>query len=285
MKDKKIHSVSIIIVNYHSEIPLLRCLSSIYRQIDTEYEIILVDNGSDNGGIVHKVIADKKIKYIKNPENYGFSRAVNKGITMSKYDRVLLVNPDTELQKSAIEKLNTFMSSHKASIAGAAMRKVDGGLHDTAVRKPDIWTILFDYTNLRRLVPCDYFHRHHYYLDIPNRKVPIYVDAVSGACMLIKKDIFNVIGYFDEDYFMYLEDVDFCIRAKKAGYKIVYYPKPLLVHIGGYSSNNKEKINIGAWLNSRSHYLDKHFSRIIKSLINPILKVDDMIIKILSKRV
>ncbi|MBU1256597.1 glycosyltransferase, partial [Patescibacteria group bacterium] len=148
---------------------------------------------------------------------------------------------------------------------------------------PNIFTYLFDYTNLRKIVPNDYFHKKHYYLDESPPTSKKIVGAVSGSFMLIERKVINQIGSFDERYFMYLEDVDYCLRAGKAGFKVLLCPKSIIKHVGGYSSKNKEKVNVGAWLESRRRYVFKNENLLINLIIQPIFLIDTVIIRILQQ--
>ncbi len=275
--------LSIIILTYNSETHISECLQSIIKETANNSEIIVIDNNSSDKTI--KTLRKKKfkLKIIQNHRNLGFSTGINIGIKEAKREYVLIINPDTIIAPGAIKKLLECSKHYKAGIVGGKLLKKNKGIHGSFVRKPELLTGIFDFTNLRKIIPYDYFHNKHYYL---NEKFPVKareVDAVSGACMLIKKCIFNDIGYFDEKFFMYLEDVDFCIRAKQAGYKIIFCPNSNIFHEGGSSSANKDKINYAAWSSSRRYYFKKNFSTIENMIIQPLFVLDDVISTIWRK--
>ena len=165
---------------------------------------------------------------------------------------------------------------------GGELQKGNDSVHGSYVRKPDLLTAIFDYSNLRKILPNDNVHKKHYYLNEKYPKVAKECDAISGAFMLTRKEVFEKIGLFDENFFMYLEDVDFCIRAKKKRYKIMFCPKSKMFHIGGASSPNKDKINHLAWKESRKYYAKKHFNYLENLLIQIVYLFDNLIINILK---
>ncbi len=246
-------------------------------------EIIIVNNGTGDSNLFEKVSKFPHIRIINPKSNLGFSAGVNLGIMASNNNLVMLLNPDTLVEVKSINSLASCLRKNNAGIAGGTNYTFDEGKHNSFVRKPTMFTYLFDYTNLRKIIPGDYFHKKHYYLDEPFPVGNITVDAVSGSFMLIDKKVINKIGLFDERYFMYLEDVDYCLMAIKAGFKVIFCPKSSIKHIGGHSSKNKEKTHISAWLESRRNFVKKHENLLTNMLIQPIFLIDSIIIEILHK--
>ena len=277
--------VSIIIINYKSEKPLLSCLKKIYSGSNNKksFEIIIVNNGTGNLKLMKGILKFPKITLINTNANIGFAAGVNMGIMTAKNNLILLLNPDTLIEPKSISFLVSCLRKNKAGIAGGANYKFNRERHNTYVRKPNIYTYLFDYTNLRKLIPGDYFHKRHYYLDQPFPVSKKNVDAVSGSFMLIDKKVINKIGLFDERYFMYLEDIDYCLRAGEAGFKVLFCPKSSIKHIGGYSSKNKERVHVKAWLESRKRYVMKNENLLTNLITQPIFLIDAVIIRILQK--
>lgn len=272
-------SISVVVLTYNSSKHIKKCLESILKQIHDKSEIIVIDNNSDDETV--KVLSSiKKIIVKTNKKNVGFAAGVNKGIRLARNNYILLLNPDTVLKNGAVKEILKCLDAMKADIAGGIAYRVDGSIHGSYVRKPNILTLLFDYTNLRKLVLGDIVHKHHYYLDEKYPSKPSPVDVVSGAFMLIRKDVFKKIGYFDERFFMYLEDVDFCVRAIDKGLKVVLCPKSKISHIGGASSKNSDRIRHSAWNGSRIEYTKKHFSQMTNILMKPIFNLDERITQI-----
>ena len=268
-------NTSVVVLTYNSEKHIGRCLQSVLSESERIIEVIVVDNHSQDG-TVEIVKRHKNIKLISNIRNLGFSKGVNMGIKQAKGSKVLILNPDTTIISGSVDKLINCQTHFSAGIAGGKLQKNAGGVHNSFVKTPDLLTGIFDFTNLRKITPFDFIHKRHYYLHdkYPNRGIE--VDAVSGAYMLVNREVFERIGLFDEKFFMYLEDVDFCIRAKQLGFKVVFCPKSVIFHEGGASSKNADKINHNAWSNSRRYYFGKHFSKVVNMMIQPIFVLDDI---------
>jgi GT2 family glycosyltransferase len=275
--------LSVVILTYNSSNTIEKCLKTLLKEKGIDFEIIVIDNHSDDNSINKANKFKVHIKVEKNTKNVGFSKGVNKGIKKSTGEYILLLNPDTIIPNGAINKLFDCQNSSGAEVIGGRAVKINGLVHNTFVKKPSLMTLIFDYTNLRKLFPFDLIHKSHYYL---NKKYPdhlIDVDAVSGGYMLVKREVFTKVGLFDENFFMYLEDIDFCVRAKQFGYRVCFCPYSTIIHIGGASSNNPDKINHVAWGDSRRYYLKKHFSQLANALITPIFTLDDIINSIWRK--
>lgn len=277
--------LSAIIVTYNSEKEIQHVLSSLIRFGDLISEIIVIDNNSNDKtpDLIDK--ENSHVKLFRNTKNIGFAKAVNQGIRLSnESSNILLLNPDTVIYKNTIQNLIACSIKLNAGVVGGkASREDKKTIHGTFVRKPDFLTVAFDYTNLRKLIPKDYFHKRHYYLDKPFPKKAIEVDAVSGAFMLINREVVNSIGMFDEKFFMYLEDIDFCLRAKKRGYKVIFCPNSTIMHKGGASSKNIDKINHKAWNDSRAYFVKKYFDGFKEDILLLALAVDKMITKLWIK--
>lgn len=276
-------TVTVVILTYNSQAYIKQCLKSLKNEASLIKEIILVDNDSKDKTleVVKKSSIDTTL--IVNTKNLGFSKGINTGIRLAKSKNILILNPDTIVSRGAIQQLLLCQKKTDADIIGGRSTKRNGQIHNTFVRMPDVLTIVFDFTNLRKIFPFDYVHKHHYYLDKNYPVDPKNVDAVSGAFMLVNKKVFEKIGEFDENFFMYLEDVDFCIRARQSGFKVFFCPKSTIFHEGGASSRNVDKINHKAWSNSRKYYSQKHFSKVANILTHPIFLLDDLLINLWRK--
>lgn len=271
--------ISVVIVTFNSEKYIDNCLKSLFSSKYQVNEIIIVDNNSVDRTV--KRVKKYKVKLIVNNTNLGFANAVNSGIRKAYYDSdILLLNPDTTLQRSAIDELVKCKESLKAGIAGGKCYRKDKSIHGTYVRKPTIFTILFVYTNLRKFVPFDYFHKRHYFEDDKLSMYSKEVDAVSGSFLLIDRKVLRTIGLLDQNFFMYLEDIDLCNRAKEIGTKIIYCPAAVTYHEGGASSANKDRINHEAWYRARKYYVSKYFPSPVSMILNAILDVDTLMTKV-----
>lgn len=277
--DNKKNNFSIIILTYNSEDFIEDCLDSLNENWpkNIKKEILVIDNNSQDRTI-EKLKKYRKAKKFYLKENKGFAKGVNFGIKKSKYSKIIILNPDTRILQDTIDNLLECEKKNKSKIIGIKSRTREGRIHNTFVRFPSLSTIVFDYTNLRKLIPGDIFHKKHYYLD-KRRMENKDVDAVSGCFMLVPRKVFKKTGLFDENFFMYLEDIDFCLRAKKKGFKSFFCNKAKIIHYGGGSTQNDDKVNHDAWINSRKYYCQKHFNFCQNLVLQPILFLDKILIK------
>lgn len=277
--------ISIIIVTFNSEKYIWRCIDSIEQQKIPNFmvQIHVIDNNSKDSTI-HLVQSFqnkyKNIKITKNRKNIGFAKAVNIGIKKAQDSSFyLLINPDTVSGNTSLEELIKCANTKKAGIVGGSTYNTRGKENGSYFRLPNIQVGIFDFTNFRKLSHNDFWHKYFYYKDLKTTKKTCFpVDVVTGGFMLISRDTVNNIGYFDEKYFMYLEDVDYCFRAKKSGIRIFHSNKSKIIHLGGRSSTNKYRINHTAWLTSRKYYFKKNFNLMTNVIIQPIFMLDDIFI-------
>lgn len=275
--------VTIIVVTYNSQTFIRKCLESISRSDYPINQIIVVDNNSLDR-TVEQIPSRKNTSVLRNKQNVGFARAVNQAIKKSKKrNDIILVNPDSTIRRNSISTLLKCIELNDSGIAGGKSLRKDNSVHGSFVRKPDFWTIAFDYTNLRKLIPFDYFHNRHYYHELGIPTIPIEVDVVSGAFMYISRQVINNIGDLDNRFFMYLEDVDYCLRAKLAGFKVHYCPGSIMKHVGGASSKNKDRINHLAWSESRKYFVSKYFQGYTRNILESLLSLDDLATNIRRK--
>lgn len=217
--------ISIIIPNYNGNKYLKQCLESIYETPKVEYEIIIIDNGStdDNYDWLKE---DERVCFKRLDKNYGFSRGVNEGIRLSKGEYVLLLNNDTVLEKGFLEELlKTIIKDKKVFAVSSKMISYhQRNVIDDAGDEYNLlgWTLKRgDGKSERRFL-----------------KEKAVFSACAGAA-LYRKKIFDEIGYFDENFFAYMEDVDISYRANIYGYKNVYCPEAKVLHIGSATSGSK----------------------------------------------
>lgn len=211
--------VSVIIPNWNGKHLLKICLSSLQKQTYKNFEIILVDNGSVDGSINYAKRYFPKIKIISLDKNYGFAGAVNKGIKASQSDYLALINNDTEVDKDCLKYLVSAVESHPevGFVAAKMLNFYNRKLIDSAG----------DYIDM--VGHADNIGRGE--KDGQKFNKAGYVFLVSGGGALFKKEVFNKVGLFDEDYFAYFEDVDLCLRAQFQGFKGWLEPKAKIYHI------------------------------------------------------
>lgn len=254
--------LSIVILSYNSKHDLNRLLPSIFQsKCEFDFEVIVVDNGSKDGtldwletwSMEHKVFG---IKTIKN-SNTGFAHGNNLGIRLAQGKYILILNPDTELKQDTLQIMYDFMEKHKEVGISTCKVILPSGKLDLACRRrfPNPWN---SFKRLFLLLNKDYNYSNL------NEDATMEIDTCMGAFMFVRKEVFEKIGFFDEDFFMYGEDIDLCFRAKQAGFKVWYYPFTLITHFKGSSSKKTPFIALkwfhdSMWIFYKKHYADSYF--------------------------
>jgi N-acetylglucosaminyl-diphospho-decaprenol L-rhamnosyltransferase len=227
--------LSIICVNWNSVGYLRECIPSIWQWTrELSFELIVVDNASpaaDVDGLQQQFPA---IKLIKSAKNLGFAGANNLGFRNSCGECILFLNPDTKLVSTAIqEMMQALQSLPNAGVVGCKLLNADLSVQSSSIMKfPRIWNAILQVEFFRLRWPKLWGIGPLF----SNRRSPVEVEAISGACMLVKRDVFQNVGMFSEDYFMYSEDLDLCYKARRAGFRNYYVGMGTIVHHGGRSS-------------------------------------------------
>ncbi|MCJ7804134.1 glycosyltransferase family 2 protein [Patescibacteria group bacterium] len=253
--------LSIIIVSFNTKDLLKKCLLS----LSPKAEIIIVDNDSNDGTI--EMLKEMKascpaLKIIFNQENRGFAKAVNQGLKQAKGEYLLLLNSDIFVKKNALDKLIAFAKDqHQAGVIGGRLLNPDGSPQGSCFYLPTLWRVIREFwlgkDNLSMM--RKYF---------PIGKKPVEVEVVSGAVFLIPKRVLSKIGFFNERYFMYFEDLDYCRRVSQAGYKVYYLPEAEFIHAHGASGKNISS-QTHKWLVESSQI---YYGRLKYKLISLIIK-------------
>lgn len=275
--------ISLIIIFYNNSGFVPKLVSSLANGLEGPTELIFLDNASSDNTFTQlkNSLADSKskdkIKVIRNRKNAGFTKALNKCVRQSSSDTVLILNPDVYVYKDVVKKLLKFYKTRKNSIVGGQLIDYKNEIQDSAVKSCDFKDCLFEMTNLKKL-----FKKSNFWIEKKNNIQE--VKAVSGGFMLLSKKTIEDVGYFDEKFWLYLEDLDFCIRARKKNYKIYYFPEAKIRHFGGGSSKNRIKINETEWLKSRRVFFKKHFPpfqyfifKLIETMELPVLKINKLL--------
>lgn len=253
-------ALSIIIVNWNSKDFLRKCLISIEAEVGSlAYEVIVIDNASYDRSDQMVASEFPLVRFMQSEENLGFSRANNLAFSQSRGRNILFLNPDTEIQGSALQELiHVIETAPKAGFVGAKLLNSDHSLQTTCITAiPSIINQALASNLLRR-----YFPRLQIWgmqpLFTASPKIST-VEAISGACMMCKRLVLDEIGCFTTDYFMYSEDIDLCIKVKEAGFLIYYAPEAVVVHHGGKSSSAHSQSNFSSVMKCES--LAKFFAR------------------------
>ena len=255
--------VSIIIVNYNVRHFILQCLDSIYRSnYDlTNIEVIVIDNNSIDGSIAAIKETFPQVNIIANSDNKGFGRANNQGIKIAKGKYILLLNPDTILQEDTLDICKNYMLNDD-SIGAIGVKMVDGNgtyLKESKRSLPSLWSSFFKITGLNRLFPNTPLFSGYYTRDTSG-DVNEKIEVLCGAFMYCHGTLLQQLGGFDEDYFMYGEDIDLSKRIIESGYEIHYISDTRIIHFKGESSKKASFNYIHSFYHAMIIYVDKHFN-------------------------
>jgi len=265
--------LSVVIVNWNARDELGKCLRSIREADSDSTETIVVDNASLDDSVEMVRREFPWVRMIRNAENVGFARAGNIGIEAARGRYILLLNPDTEIEKGAFPALVRFGDENPdVGIFGPKILNPDGSLQYSCRRFPTLKAALFRYTLLGRLFPRNAYTRDYRMTDWDHSD-PRDVDWVSGAAMVIRRELLDDIGPLDERFFMYCEDVDLGYRAKQAGWRVAYYPQATVVHVIGRSTDRNANAMIIEFHKSMYRFFKKHYaqrSSILTRLIAPV---------------
>lgn len=229
--------LSVIIVNWNSKDYLQKCLRSIERHCQRrDLEIIVVDGASYDGCGEMLAAEFPSVIFVQSTENIGFARANNLGAHSAKGDFLLLLNPDTEFIEDSISTmLDALNILPDAGAIGCRLLNADRSIQTTSILTfPTILNRTLDSEFLRRSFPTLWGMGPLF----SGKTEPAQVEAVSGACILVRRELFEKVGGFTESYFMYCEDVDLCFKLQSTGLKNYHLPTTTIVHFGGGSSSH-----------------------------------------------
>jgi len=254
--------LSIIIVNYNVKEFLQNLLHSIEKaSANISKEIIVIDNASEDGSV--EVLKEKfpSIKLIENNINSGFGKANNQGLEIANGKYILFINPDCIVSEDTFDKMISFFESHPdCGLAGCKILNSDGTLQLACRRSfPGPWTSFTKVTGLSTLFPkSKMFARYN--LTYLNENETYEVDAISGSFMMIRKDVYEKTGGFDEQFFMYGEDLDLCYRVQKNGYKVFYVHDTQIIHYKGESTKRSNLDETKVFYDAMHLFVKKHLS-------------------------
>ncbi|SNB69685.1 glycosyltransferase family 2 protein [Thermoflexus hugenholtzii] len=250
--------VSVIVVSWNVWSWLAPCLRSIRQALGRlEGEIIVVDNASTDGTPERVREAFPEVRLLINPANRGFPAANNQGMAVARGRYFFLLNPDTVVLDQAIEELVTFADAHPdVGVVGPQLLNPDGSVQSSRRRFPTFWTALFESTWWQPWAPRSIL-AHYYVLDRPDHEIQE-VDWVTGAAMLVRREVVERVGPMDEGFFMYAEELDWCRRIRQAGWRVFYYPPAKVIHYGGRSSDQVPALQHLAFQRSKIRYFRKH---------------------------
>jgi GT2 family glycosyltransferase len=249
--------LSVILVNYNTREMTLKCLGALFDDlVDLPAEVWLVDNASNDGSIAGIRERFPSVKLIENKENAGFGKANNQAMRVAAGRFIMLLNTDAFLNPGAIRAMLGYLEAHpKVGVVGPRLLNADGSLQHSCFRFPTPMRALLENLWISTAFPNhpvlgDYRHWPH---DAERE-----VDWVVGACMLVRREVFERTGGFDETFFMYSEEADWQRRIRGAGWRIAFTPAAVVTHLGG-ASGAQEKARINRYFfDSLDYYLRKH---------------------------
>lgn len=254
--------LSIIIVSYNTKKLLADCINSIESSLQKlKYEIIVVDNCSSDGSVDLLKSQFQKVKIIENNYNAGFAKANNQGLLVCSGDYILLLNSDTLVLGDALSTLVEFMDMHtETAICGPRLLNSDMTLQLPCRRGfPRLINSISHFSGLSRVFPKSSV-LGSYLMTYMDSSIDHEVDAVSGACLLVRREILSTIGgLLDEAFFMHFEDIDLCFRAKKSGYKVYYVHNAEVIHLKGQSSKLRSEGVTRNFFDSALIYFKKNY--------------------------
>ena len=233
-------TISTIIVNYNAGPLLRKCVDSLLA-CPLDVEIIVVDNASSDASL--DGLQDlSQVCVIRNPANVGFAAACNIGVQASSAPFLLFLNPDCFFQPDAIAPLLACLQSgDRVGMVGGLLVNEDGTEQGGGRRAvPTPWRSFVRAFGLQRFAnrwPKLFYDFHLHKQPLPDR--PIEVEAISGACMLVKRDVMEDVGLWDEGYFLHCEDLDWCMRFRQKGWKILFVPDARISHTLGACSQSR----------------------------------------------
>lgn len=254
--------ISFVIVSWNVRDLLRRALESIVKEAaGVEIEIIVVDNASTDGTVEMARAGFPAARVIANTENAGFTRGNNQALEFAQGRYLFLLNPDAELSPGALRAMVDYMDAPenaRVGIVGPQLRYGDGSLQSSRRRFPTFTTALLESTKLQQWFPRNRVLRRFYVQDTRDDAVQD-VDWVVGAAMFVRRAVYEQIGGLDERFFMYSEELDWCFRAKKEGWRVVYFPRASVLHYEGKSSGQVLAQRDIYFHSSKVRYFKKHF--------------------------
>lgn len=267
--------LSIVTVTYNSSQFIKKYLDSALRHLPENSEVVIVDNSSSDQTV--KIIKQVRlVKLIANQHNLGFSKGNNIGARAAHGEYLLFLNPDIQVVDDSTNKLLEFAQAYPEAGVVAPRLIEPGGSTQASVKKlPTLLGVIKEYWLGQRYAYEQY---------VPTTDQPIEVEAVYGAAMMIKKELFEKIGSFDERYFLYFEDLDLCRKIGKLGLKIIYYPRATFKHLVGASTSVGEQLPVGlrtlAWFFPNKKSGSRYYQIISENIYHGVLKA--LLIRLLT---
>lgn len=283
--------LSVIILNYNTADLLSSCLSAVLASKGFErgqLEVIAVDNNSSDNSVEMVMKDYPAVKLIRNERNLGFSAGNNTGIKVARGKFLLLLNSDTLVEPDVLIGVLKMMESDASIGAATCLLQTGDGKLDPASHRgfPTPWNSLSYFLGLEKLFPGSRLFGG-YHQGWKNLRVPHDVDCISAAFMMIRAQVIEKVGFLDEKFFMYGEDIDWCLRIKNAGYRILFYPGVKTLHLKRRSGREQtrdrdlRKRTQNMFLDSMWQFYEKHYLGKYPLLLNWLVKIGIKVGKLL----
>ena len=252
--------LSVIIVNYNAKKELENCLLSLQKAVSgIQNEIIVIDNNSTDNSLEYLEPLFSEVKFIRNPDNVGFSKACNQGTSLSSGEIILFLNPDTIIPENCIDQCISYIKLYN-NTGAVGVRMIDQNgkfLKESKRGFPSPAVSFYKLFGLTKIFPRSKTFGKYYMTHLPEKENNE-VDVLSGAFMMISRHVFSETGGFDESFFMFGEDIDLSHRIKESGYKNYYLGRITITHLKGRSTLNKRQ-RIHHFYNAMYIFVKKHF--------------------------
>jgi GT2 family glycosyltransferase len=263
-------TLSVVIVSWNTRVLLAQCLASIEAHPpDMPYEVWVVDNASADGSAEMVRLEFPEVKLIRSQENLGFARGNNLALAQAGGEQILLLNPDTVVKEGAVTRLSQVLAAQgTAGLAGGQLLNADGSLQGSCGVFPSLWTELPLVNRSQSPV------RGAVHVNGPGGPMTVQaVDWVSGACLLLKREVLETIGPLDERFWLYTEETDWCYRARAAGWEVLFVPQARVTHLGRAASRQRSVETMFCFYQSRVRFVHKHRGRRQAWLVKGVLRL------------
>lgn len=272
---KKLHTqpeLSVVVLNYNTKDMLVDCLASLQKvRGEVDFEVIVVDNGSTDDSVESIRKLSSTIKVVENKANLGFAAGNNKVKSLAKGKYILFLNTDTKVHSSTLRQVKNYMDKNTEVGALSCRLEMANGKLDPDSRRsfPTPWISFTHFSGLESLFPHSKLFSQYRFGHIPENNVQE-VDVIQAAFFLTRRKILDEVGWFDEDYFLDGEDIDLCWKIKKAGYKIIYYPKVSILHLkkGTKGKTKRSKQTVTSGMDAMEIFYKKHLKQQYSFVVN-----------------
>ena len=253
--------LSVVIPSWNTRELLRACLKTVREADKPETEVIVVDNGSADGSADMVAEEFPEVRLERNAANEGFAKGCNQGMRLARGRWILLLNADTEVAPDALQLLIGFLESHSEYGAVApGLFNADGSVQRSCMRFPRLSTALFFSTPLERWWPKSPELRRYFMRDW-NHSGERDIDQPPAACLLVRRAALDEVGLFDEELWLFFNDVDLSLRLARAGWRTRFLPAARVLHHVGKSTSQFGRMHV-EWQRNRLHYYRKHHGRL-----------------------